>query len=174
MLTLVVGCSPGSTLPPLENYNGASYKLGVGDQIRVITFGVEQLSAPFRVNDAGDIELPLIGSFHAAGLSTRELRLELAAALEAQKILSAPSVSIEVVEYRPIFVLGEVNRPGQYAYQPGMKMLTAVAVAGGFTYRAVQVRVQVLRHGPVPITGRADVDAFVAPGDVVTVLERYF
>src|SRR4051812_27364811 len=84
MLTLVVGCSPGSTLPPLENFNGGSYKLGVGDQIRVITFGVEQLSATFRVNDAGDIELPLIGSFRAAGLSTRELRLELAAALEAQ------------------------------------------------------------------------------------------
>jgi polysaccharide biosynthesis/export protein len=175
LLTLLVGCAPGSGLPPLENYDGTRYKLGIGDQIRLLTVGVEQLSGTFRVNDAGDIELPLIGTFHAAGLSTRELRMALGAALESQNILRAPSLSIEVVEYRPIFVLGEVNKPGQYPYQPGMKMLTAVAVAGGFTYRAVQTRVQVLRStGPVPVTGRAPVDAFVAPGDVVTVLELYF
>ena len=68
-----------------------------------------------------------------------------------------------------------MNRPGQYPYQPGMKMLTAVAVAGGFTYRAVDNRVKVLRSAsPEPVTGRADLDNFVAPGDVITVLERYF
>lgn len=175
LLTLIAGCVPGSSLPPIENYNGGGYQLGVGDQIRLLTFGVEQLTGTFRVNDSGDIELPLVGSFHAAGRSTRELRDALASELEARKLLHAPSVSVEVVEYRPIFVLGEVNRPGQYPYQPGMKMLTAVAVAGGFTYRAVQDHVQVLRSmGPVPITGRANLDAFVAPGDVMTVLERYF
>ena len=175
MLTLIAGCVPGSGLPPLENYNGTSYKLGVGDQIRLLTFGVEQLSGTFRVDDSGDIEIPLVGSFHAAGRSTRELRLALAAELEARKLLHAPSLSIEVVEYRPIFVLGEVNRPGQYPYQPGMKMLTAVAVAGGFTYRAVHDHVQALRSSsPIPVTGRANLDAFVVPGDVITVLERYF
>jgi len=171
----VAGCSPGSTLPPLPAYDGARYHLGVGDQIRLLTFGVEQLSGTFRINDSGDVELPLVGSFHAAGRSTGELRDALSAELEARKLLRSPSVSVEVLEYRPIFVLGEVNRPGQYAYQPGMKMLTAVAVAGGFTYRAVEDRVQVLRSTePVPVTGRADLDAYVAPADVITVLERYF
>jgi polysaccharide export outer membrane protein len=175
VVTLICGCVPGSSLPELKNFNGATYNLGVGDQIRVLTFGVEQLSGTFRVNDSGDIELPLIGSFHAAGRSTRELRSDLATELEARKLLNRPSLSIEVVEYRPIFVLGEVNRPGQYPYQPGMKMLTAIAVAGGFTYRAVDNHVRVLRStGPEPITGRAATDKFVAPGDVVTVLERYF
>jgi polysaccharide export outer membrane protein len=172
---LTSGCAPGSDLPRLENFDGSHYQLGIGDQIRVLTFGVEQLSGTFRVNDSGDVELPLIGSFHAAGDSTRELRTALASEFEARKLLRAPSVSIEVVEYRPIFVLGEVSRPGQYPYQPGMKMLTAVAVAGGFTYRAVDARVRVLRSaGPRPVTGRADLDNFVAPGDVITVLERYF
>jgi polysaccharide export outer membrane protein len=175
MLMLVAGCAPGSDLPPLENYAGGSYQLGVGDQIRLLTFGVEQLSGTFRVNDSGDVELPLVGTFHAAGRSTRELRAALARELETRQLLRDPSLSIEVVEYRPIFVLGEVSRPGQYAYQPGMKMLTAVAVAGGFTYRAVDSRVQALRStGPVPVTGRAALDAYVAPGDVITVLERYF
>jgi polysaccharide export outer membrane protein len=172
---LVSGCSPGASLPPLPAYNGAHYQLGVGDQVRLLTFGVEQLSGTFRINDSGNIELPLVGSFHAAGQSTSELRDALAAELESRKLLRSPSVSVEVLEYRPIFVLGEVNRPGQYPYQPGMKMLTAVAVAGGFTYRAVQDRVQVLRStDSPPFTGRADLDAYVAPADVITVLERYF
>lgn len=172
---LLAACTPGSRLPPLAPYDGAAYVLGVGDQIRLLTYGVEPMSGTFRVNDAGEVELPLVGSFRAAGRSTRELRDALGRELQARRLLQSPSLSIEVVEYRPIFVLGEVNRPGQYPYQPGMKMLTAVAVAGGFTYRAVEDHVQALRStGPAPQTGQAKLDAFVAPGDVITVLERYF
>lgn len=175
MMLLTSGCVPGSSLPTLENYAGATYQLGVGDQVRVLTFGVESLTGTFRVNDTGDIDLPLLGSFRAAGRSTQELRKALAAELETRRLLRDPNLSIEVVEYRPIFVLGEVSRPGQFPYQPGMKMLTAVAVAGGFTYRAVQDHVQALRStNATPITGRAPLDAFVAPGDVITVLERWF
>lgn len=175
MTMLISGCVPGSSLPPLQSYAGTTYQLGVGDQVRVLTFGVEPLTGTFRVNDTGDIDLPLVGSFRAAGRSTQELRKALAAELEARRLLRDPNLSIEVVEYRPIFVLGEVSRPGQFPYQPGMKMLTAVAVAGGFTYRAVQDHVQALRStSPTPVTGRAPLDAFVAPGDVITVLERWF
>ena len=175
LVVLLAGCAPGSRMPPLEPYNGATYLLGVGDQVRLLTFGVEQLSGAFRVNDSGDLELPLVGSVRAAGLTTRELRDSLARDLESRRLLQSPSLSIEVVEYRPIFVLGEVNRPGQYPYQPRMKMLTAVAVAGGFTYRAVESHVQTLRStGATPVTGRSALDAYVAPGDVITVLERYF
>lgn len=171
----VAGCTPGTGLPPLPAYNGATYVLGVGDQIRLLTFGVDALSGTFRVNDSGDVELPLVGSFRAVDRSTRDLRDALVRELESRRLLQSPSVSIEVVEYRPIFVLGEVNRPGQFPYQPGMKMLTAVAVAGGFTYRAVEGHVQALRTiGTTTVTGRAGLDAFVAPGDVITVLERYF
>jgi polysaccharide biosynthesis/export protein len=172
---LLAGCSPGESLPPLANYDGIHYRLGVGDQVRLITYGAEQLSGSFRLNDAGDIELPLLGTFHAAGLSTEQLRDALTVAFERRKLLNRPNIAAEVLEYRPIFVLGEVNRPGQYNYQPGMKMLTAVAIAGGFTYRAVQGRAEVLRSvGGPPVTGRVDPDEFIAPGDVITILERFF
>ena len=86
-----------------------------------------------------------------------------------------PSVAVEVIAYRPIYVLGEVNKPGQYAYQPGMTVVTAVAVAGGFTYRAVEGYAAVVRtvEGKA-IEGRASRQAFVQPGDVITVFERRF
>ena len=105
------------------------------------------------------------------------------AALKRAHLLRNPSVSVEVVTYRPIFVLGEVNRPGQYPYQPGMTVVTAAAVAGGFTYRAVEGYASVVRT-PIgmavgttmgdPIEGKAVRQAYVQPGDVITILERRF
>jgi polysaccharide export outer membrane protein len=175
VLMAISGCSPGYGLPPLQSYDGETYRLGVGDQVRLITAGVEQLSGTFRVDDAGNLEVPLLGSFRAEGLTPREFRTALQAELEKQKLLTEPRISVEVLEYRPIYVLGEVNKPGPYPYRPGMRALTAVAVAGGFTYRAVRSHVEALRSvGSEALNGRLDIDAFVAPGDVVTVLERYF
>jgi polysaccharide biosynthesis/export protein len=84
-------------------------------------------------------------------------------------------VAVEVIAYRPIYVLGEVNKPGQYAYQPGMTVVTAAAVAGGFTYRAVEGYAAIVRTvGGKAIEGRASRQTFVQPGDVITVLERRF
>ena len=69
----------------------------------------------------------------------------MAAALRRGNLVHNPSVAVEVIAYRPIYVLGEVNKPGQYPYQPGMTVVTAVAVAGGFTYRAVEGYAAVVR-----------------------------
>ena len=86
-----------------------------------------------------------------------------------------PSVAVEIIAYRPIYVLGEVNKPGQYPYQPGMTVVTAVAVAGGFTYRAVQSYASVVRTSDgAAMEGRATRQDFVRPGDVITVFERRF
>jgi polysaccharide biosynthesis/export protein len=172
---LIGACSPGSSLLPLPEYDGINYRLGVGDQVRLITFGVEPLTGTFRIDDGGNLDLPLVGMVHAAGLTPGEFRQSLTSIVLQKKLLNAPSLSVEVLEYRPIFVLGEVNHPGQYPYQPGMRVLTAVAVAGGFTYRAVEGHVRDLRSVTgTAVTGKAGQDAFVAPGDVITVLERYF
>ncbi len=82
---------------------------------------------------------------------------------------------VEVIAYRPVFILGEVSKPGQYPFQPGMTVLTAVAVAGGFTYRAVEDYASVLRNtGDKPVEGRAVGATLLAPGDVVTIYERVF
>lgn len=143
--------------------------------MRIITFGEEQLTGQFRVGDNGDIAVPLLGLVPAAGRTTGELQDEIAAGLAGRKLIVDPSVSVEVTTFRPVFVLGEVSKPGEYPYQPGMTVLTAVAVAGGFTYSAVQRRAVILRqidgHATEGVVGRG---AVIHPGDVITIEERYF
>jgi polysaccharide export outer membrane protein len=168
-------CAPGRGLPELPSAASGAYRLGPGDVVRLITFGEDSLTGEFRVSDSGTIALPLIGGIRAAGLSPDGLADTVGKRLVRDNILRAPSVSAEVIAYRPIFVLGEVSKPGQYPYQPGMTVVTAAAVAGGFTYRAVQDYASVVRtQDGVAIEGKASRQSFVQPGDVITVFERRF
>lgn len=175
LLLLVAACTPGAGLPPAPTNQGTAYRLGTDDRVRVITYGEEQLTNEFRVNDSGNIALPLLGSVRARGLTTIELSQEIAQQLRQRRLLRDPSVSVEVVAYRPVFVLGEVTRPGQYPYQPDMTMLSAVAVAGGFTSRAVQDRAYVVRQEPTrAVEGYLRPQDYVQPGDVIKIYERVF
>ena len=172
---VIAGCDAGHHLPPLPDYQSGAYRLGAGDLLRVLTFGEEQLTGEFRVSDQGTIALPLVGSVPASGKTGQQLETDIARALVKGDYLKNPHVTVEVIAYRPIFVLGEVAKPGQYPYQPGMTFLTAIAVAGGFTYRAVQDYGEVVRAvRGVAVSGRVTANTFLAPGDVVQVLERYF
>jgi polysaccharide export outer membrane protein len=172
---LLNGCAPGSDLPPIPPYNGGIYRLGVGDQIRLITYGEDQLSEEFRLGDGGNIAVPLLGSVHAEGLTASELGTELADQLRSKNLFRNPSVSVEVTAYRQISVLGEVAKPGQYAYQPGMTMLTAIASAGGFTYRSVEGYAYVVRQVQnKAVIGKILPQDYVQPGDVIKIYERYF
>lgn len=171
----LAACAPGADLPPLRPASHAGYRLGAGDQVRIITVGDESLTGEFRVGDSGRIALPMLGSMPAAGLPPAVLEKAIARKLIGAGLERDPSVSVEVTAYRPIFVLGEVNKPGQFAYQPGMTVLSAVALAGGFTYRAVEDYADIVRtDGASPVEGRAPRQAPLAPGDVVTVFERRF
>jgi polysaccharide biosynthesis/export protein len=172
---LLSGCAPGSDLPPMPLVSGHEYRLGAGDTLRIITYGEDPLTGEFRVNDQGSIALPLAGTVKAAGRTPGELELAVATALKKGDMLRKPSVSVEVATYRPIYVLGEVNKPGQYPYQPGMTVVSAAAVAGGFTYRAVEDYASVVRavEGE-SVEGKASRQAQVQPGDVITVFERKF
>ena len=174
-LALAACSGPSSSLPKLPTADAATYRLGPGDQVRLITFQDEQLTGEFRVNDNGTLALPLLGSVQAAGLTTSELATAVAQELEKRNLFKDPSVSVEVVNYRPIFILGEVNRPGQYPYQPGMTVVSAVAIAGGFTYRAVEDQVSIVRNSAgKSVEGRAGRETTLRPGDVITVYERSF
>ncbi len=172
---MLSACEPGSTLPPLPQTVAGPYTLGPGETVRVVVFGQTQLTGEFTVSDHGTISVPLLGDIPANNDTTDELAQSISSALEDKKILLNPSVSVEVVKYRPVFVLGEVEKPGQYPYEPGMTALTLVAIAGGFTYRAQTGYVSVLRriNGHV-VEGQAPRGEEVLPGDVVTVFERYF
>jgi polysaccharide export outer membrane protein len=175
LAALIAGCAgPGAGLPALP-LGSTAYHLGPGDQIRIITLGDDQMTGAFRVNDSGAIAMPLLGAVPAAGLSTTELEHAIATDLTRAQLIQTPSVSVEVTTYRPIFVLGEVNHPGEFPYQPGMTVVSAVAVAGGFTYRAVDDRASVVRSiDGAAVEGRATRQTYVQPGDVITIYERRF
>jgi polysaccharide biosynthesis/export protein len=172
---LMAACSPGRGLPDLPQTAPSAYRLGPGDVVRLITFGEENLTGEFRVSDSGTIALPLVGLVHAAGLSPDELGANVGEALVRTNLLRAPSIAVEIIAYRPIFVLGEVSKPGQYPYQSGMTVVTAVAVAGGFTYRAIDDYAAVVRtENGVATEGKVIRQTFVQPGDVITIFERKF
>ena len=175
LCVVLTACSPGGSLPDLPSVPVSAYRLGPGDVLRLITFGEESLTGEFRVSDSGTIALPLIGPMAASGSSPEQLGKRVGEALTKANLLKAPSVSVEIIAYRPIFVLGEVSKPGQYPYQPGMTVVTAAAVAGGFTYRAVDGYAAIVRtQDGVAVEGKAYRQSFVQPGDVITVLERRF
>jgi polysaccharide export outer membrane protein len=170
------GCGgPGSDLQVLPSPTLSDYRLAPGDQVRIITYGEEQLTGEFRVADSGGIALPLVGTVKAEGLTPSALEKAVAAALKKAQLFRDPSVTVEIIGYRPVYVLGEVNKPGEYGFKPGMTLVTAVAVAGGFTYRAIQDYASVVRttEGRA-VEGRAMRQSFVQPGDVITVYERRF
>nr|WP_321984818.1 polysaccharide biosynthesis/export family protein [uncultured Lichenicoccus sp.] len=174
-LLAVAGCSPGANLQPLPDEATSAYSLGPGDEVRVITVGEDSLSGDFHVSDAGNVAMPMIGTVKAAGLNTTQLSDEIESEAKTRSILRDPQVSVEVTNYRPIFVLGEVSKPGQYPYQPGMTVLTAVTVAGGFTYRAIEDYASIVRNnGKSSVEGKVERQSFVKPGDVVTIYERHF
>jgi polysaccharide export outer membrane protein len=176
-LSTVAACSsPGAGLPPLPDATLAAYRLGAEDQVRVTVFNDPRLTGDFRVSDAGTIALPLVGTVRAAGLTTGEVEQAVAAEMRNKNLFRDPSVAVQVVTYRPIFVLGMVERGGQFPYQPGMTALTAVAVAGGFNYRAIRDYVSITRIGPDgrPVEYRAQRESLVQPGDTITVFERRF
>jgi len=175
-LAMLAGCGgPGANLPPIPPTVPGAYHLGPGDQVRIITLGEDRVTGEFRVNDSGEVALPLLGTIRAAGLTTGELQQALGTALVQAQLIREPSVSVEVTGYRPIFVLGEVNHPGQFPYQPGMTVVTAAAVAGGFTYRAVEDRASIVRTiDGKAVEGLAARQTYVQPGDVITIYERRF
>ena len=174
-LLLVAGCTPGADLKPLADARPATYQLGPGDQIRMLTYGEDALSEIFRVNAEGNISVPLLGDIHAAGLTTDQLATEVSQTLARRNLMKGAIIAVEVVAHRPIYVLGEVNKPGPYPYEPGMTVQQAAALAGGYTYRAFKSYVEVTRleHGH-EVVGKLSPLAPVLPNDTITILERYF
>ncbi len=152
----------------------SAYTLGSGDKVRVTVFGHEDLSGEFEVDGSGNVSLPLIRNIKAEGLTVRQLEQTIAERLSPDYLLN-PSVSVEVLNYRPFYIYGEVTKPGSYPFVSGMTVVNAVAMAGGFTYRARTSSVRIVRaNDPQRKQVTADKDTPVMPGDVIEVPERYF
>ncbi|ABS64607.1 polysaccharide export protein [Parvibaculum lavamentivorans DS-1] len=150
------------------------YRLDTGDQLRVVVFGQSDLSGDFTVDGTGAISMPLLPPLVARGMTTDEFERAVADELGA-KLLRNPNVSVQVTQFRPFFILGEVQRAGQYPFVNGMTVQSAAAIAGGFTYRADADRVKITRNrGDRIVELGVDSNAPVMPGDTILVKERYF
>jgi polysaccharide export outer membrane protein len=152
----------------------AGYRLDAGDKLRVVVYGQDGLTNTYTIDAAGMITMPLIGAVAARGRSPAVLATEISAKLR-NGYIREPSVAVEIESYRPFFILGEVQAPGQYPYVPNMTVESAVAIAGGFSPRARRDLVTVT-HTDASGTGRYVVPLGTAlgPGDTVQVNERWF
>lgn len=151
-----------------------SYALGSSDRLRVTVFGHPTLSGEFEVDGRGSISMPLIGQVQALGLSTVELENALATSLSDGYVLN-PRVSVEVINYRPFYILGEVGRPGEYPYTSGLTVQNAVAAAGGFSYRANKRAVFIKSiDSNEEIAYDLTPSTVVKPGDTIRIGERIF
>ncbi len=152
----------------------AGYRLGPGDQVRVTVFRHEDLSGEFELDGEGYFALPLVGEIKGGGKVARELENDIEAAFKDGGYLVNPQVGLEVLNYRPFYILGEVNQPGSYPYVNGMTVINAVALAGGYTYRASQGSISVQRGGSSGKKLTAGPTTQVLPGDIISVPERFF
>jgi polysaccharide export outer membrane protein len=164
---LALGSTASAATPPA--YGGADYRLGSNDKIKVTVFDEADLSGEFQVDATGFVRLPLIGQIRAGGMTAHDLEASIAAAL-SQGYLNDPKVAVEVSTYRPFYVVGEVLKPGEYPYANGMTAASAVALAGGYSPKAVKSVVYVRHQGDAGEQRVAANDAVpVRPGDVVRI-----
>ena len=150
-----------------------SYTLGSGDRLKVVVFGEDDLSGELEVDGTGAIAMPLIGTVQAGGNSVRQLEEQIAVLLSDGYLIN-PRVSVEVLNYRPFYIIGEVQKPGEYPYRAGMTVINAVGIAGGFTFRADEKDIVISRGGDSAVPSAAGRETIVNPGDVVRVKERFF
>lgn len=156
----------------VESVSG--YQLGPRDRVLVTVFNHADLSGEYELDGDGRLSMPLIGVVDAAGLTLPELQQLLISRLKPDYLVN-PRVSIEVRNYRPYYLIGEVQSTGSFAYVAGITYLTAIAMAGGYTYRAKKDVVYVIRgNDPEQEEIKLDVNEKVQPGDIIRVAERLF
>ena len=176
-LAMLSGCSgpsaaePEAPAPAKADIQG--YKLGPGDRIKLTVYDEPNLTGEFNVDGGGNLGVPLIGQIKAGGLTADQLEKKIADKLSPE-FLKDPSVNVEIIGYRPFYIVGEVQKPGSYPYVNGMTVINAVALAGGFTYRAREDDFRIKRRGKNNRALEAHPTTEVLPGDVITVRERYF
>jgi len=180
---MLASCDGGASLGPItdleqknmiEKAATTSPNLQPGEKIKVTVFGEDRLSGEFEIDPAGFVSLPLAGTIKAAGLSKQQLEQSLAAKFRGE-YLKNPKVTVDVSSFKPFYVLGEVTKPGEYQFKSGLNVMSALALAGGTTYRASRSTVMIQHAGEsgfrdYPLTPTIP----VLPGDLIRVPERYF
>lgn len=163
-----------NAVPESENALMSNYELGAGDKISISVFREPDLAVEAKLTDAGTIIFPFLGEMNVKGLTVGKLKDKITQGLNG-RYLKDPSVTVSVLEYREFFVNGEVNKPGAFPYLPGLTVQKAISIAGGFTERASQSSVILEREKDENRKGvEVEMDAPLAPGDIVIVEESFF
>jgi polysaccharide biosynthesis/export protein len=158
-----------SSASPADNY-----VLGPNDRVRLKVYGEPDITGEYEIDSTGNVSVPLAGHIKAIGLTTRQLERSITSAL-SKGIVRDPRVNVEIAQYRPYYILGEVKKSGEYPYRLGLTVMDAIASAGGFTYRANENKVYLRRSGGgVEEVHALDAPVPVFPGDNIRIPERYF
>jgi polysaccharide export outer membrane protein len=179
---LLAGCGTGAELGRvsdseqqaiLEQSRG-SPRLQAGEKIRVTVYGEASLSGDYQIDPSGFVSLPLAGTLKAAGFTPAEFEKALATRFRGE-YLRNPKVTVTISEFRPFYIMGEIEKPGAYPYTSGLNILSAIAIAGGTTYRASKSSILIQHPGDsgmreYPLASSVP----VLPGDVIRVPQRYF
>lgn len=185
LLAFLGMCALSSTLTALpaaaQDFSGAAagapvveaYRLGAGDKLRITIYKEDDLSGEYEVDSSGNVSLKLIGSVPAVGRTLPELSKAIEAKLRDGYMLD-PRVAIDVLNYRPFYVLGEVNSPGSFPYVSGITVLKAIALAGGFTFRARTNKIELIHADEPDKPILVDQNTLLLPGDIIRIKERFF
>ncbi len=181
-LLLLSACGAGSDLGPVTDAEqkamieaaGASPRLQAGEKIRVNVYGEASLSGDYQIDPSGFISLPLAGTMKAAGLTQAELEQALSKKFRGE-YLKNPKVAVTIVEFRPFYIIGEIEKPGAYSYTSGLNVLSAIAIAGGTTYRASKSTILIQHPGESGLREYQLTSSVpILPGDIIRVPQRYF
>jgi len=148
------------------------YTLSTGDEIRIQVHRQSDLTLEIRLDDDGIISYPFLGEIKVKGLSLGEIEEKIRNGLHPDYIIN-PDVNVSIIQYRPIFINGQVNRPGAYPFQPGLTVQQAVSLAGGFTERAAQDKIYIIRK-PSKNKRRVKKATYVQPDDNLIIEESFF
>jgi polysaccharide export outer membrane protein len=149
------------------------YILGAGDKIAIKVFGQEDLSIESFLGNSGNVNYPFLGDIKVVGLSIKEVELYITKGLKGDYLIN-PNVYVQVIEYRPFYIHGEVKKPGGYPYHPSMTINQAVALAGGLTERADKGKISLYKEGDKKLKQRASLEHSVNAGDTITIEQRFF
>jgi polysaccharide export outer membrane protein len=155
------------------SYAEESYILGAGDKISIKVFGQDDLSIESLLGNSGSVNYPFLGDVKLSGLSIKQVELFITKGLKGDYLIN-PNVYVQVIEYRPFYIHGEVKKPGGYPYQPGMTINQAVALAGGLTERADKDKISLYKEADKKLKQHASLQHNVSAGDTITIEQRFF
>ena len=176
MLSLASACtSPTAGLGLVPMSQSPAHKIEPGDKIRITVLDLQNGDSEHVIDQTGVITLPLIEDVKIGGLTLREAENTIEQILIEKQILVRPSVTVQALSLRPVYILGEVGKPGEYDYREGLTVFSVISLAGGYTYRADTRSVIITRvvNGN-KVTGKADESTMVLPGDQIRVVEKWF